>query len=267
MRTRQMGNDMNDLTTFNFNSNAVRVVTIEDQPWFVAVDAYKALGLVQWGGILDPLDDSEKTMRGRTSVGMAAGRDVWLISESGLYKLVMRSDKPEARAFQDWVTREVLPSIRKNGGYIAGQEKVRSGEMSDLEFLARAQSVAQRVLTQMQEENAKLTARVAQLEVTAEAWETAINPDATVTTSELAAQLGYSDARMLHAEMHRAGFIKPRKNQRGLIMGWLPTEEYAELGFHKTVTTYHEGGANSTTRWTPSGVEFITARFRKRMAA
>ena len=47
-----------------------------------------------------------------------------LISESGLYKLVMRSDKPEARQFQDWVTRVVLPAIRKDGGYIQGEEKV-----------------------------------------------------------------------------------------------------------------------------------------------
>lgn len=47
-----------------------------------------------------------------------------LISESGFYKLIMRSDKPDARKFQDWVTREVLPSIRKDGGYILGQERM-----------------------------------------------------------------------------------------------------------------------------------------------
>lgn len=57
-------------------------------------------------------------------------RSVSLISESGLYKLVMRSNKPEARAFQDWVTREVLPAIRKDGGYIKGEELVATGEPS-----------------------------------------------------------------------------------------------------------------------------------------
>jgi|GEM_PF-6970342 Prophage antirepressor len=51
----------------------------------------------------------------------------YIISESGLYKLVMRSDKPEAREFQDWVTREVLPAIRKDGMYVAGEEKVKTG--------------------------------------------------------------------------------------------------------------------------------------------
>ncbi len=53
-----------------------------------------------------------------------------LISESGLYRLVLRSDKPDARKFQDWVTRDVLPAIRKDGGYIKGEEKVATGEMS-----------------------------------------------------------------------------------------------------------------------------------------
>jgi len=64
-----------------------------------------------------------------------------LVSESGLYKLIMRSNKPEAREFQDWVTRDVLPAIRKDGAYIMGEEKVATGEMSDLESLARAQAV------------------------------------------------------------------------------------------------------------------------------
>lgn len=54
-----------------------------------------------------------------------------LISESGLYKLILRSDKPQAKPFQDWVTRVVLPAIRKDGGYIMGEEKVAKGEMSE----------------------------------------------------------------------------------------------------------------------------------------
>ncbi|MBB5372285.1 Rha family phage regulatory protein [Acidocella aromatica] len=75
-----------------------------------------------------------------------------------MYVLVMRAQRMGlAREFQDWVTREVLPSLRKSGGYIAGQEKVASGEMSDLEFLARAAQVSQRVLEDMKDKlaNAK----------------------------------------------------------------------------------------------------------------
>lgn len=63
---------------------------------------------------------------------------MYLISESDLYKPIMRSDKPEARKFQDWVTRVVLPSIRKHGGYTLGQEKAATGGMSETELFARA---------------------------------------------------------------------------------------------------------------------------------
>jgi len=62
---------------------------------------------------------------------MRIGVDLTLLSESGLYKLIMRSDKPTARPFQDWVTRDVLPAIRKDGAYIMGEEKVRTGEMPE----------------------------------------------------------------------------------------------------------------------------------------
>jgi prophage antirepressor-like protein len=64
-----------------------------------------------------------------------------LLSESGLYKFIMRSDKPIARPFQDWVTREVLPAIRKDGAYISGEEKVATGEMSEDELVLKAVNI------------------------------------------------------------------------------------------------------------------------------
>lgn len=92
------------------------MVVLAGEPWFVATDVFKILTLKQHWGILNPLSSDEKTMRDRTSVGLSAGRPIWLVSESGLYKMIMRSDKPEAKAFQDWVARDVLPTIRKHGG-------------------------------------------------------------------------------------------------------------------------------------------------------
>jgi hypothetical protein len=59
---------------------------------------------------------------------------VKLVSESGLYKLIMRSDKPEAREFQNWVTKVVLPAIRKDGMYVKDEEKILTGELSDDEL-------------------------------------------------------------------------------------------------------------------------------------
>jgi prophage antirepressor-like protein len=106
------------VATYSFNGMDLRVVEIDGEPWFVAKDvcvavAYqvKADGKVNTSGATRPLSPDEKgTYPVRTLGGW---QHVSIISESGLYKLVMRSDKKEAKAFQDWVTREVLPSIRK----------------------------------------------------------------------------------------------------------------------------------------------------------
>lgn len=64
-----------------------------------------------------------------------------VISESGLYSLILKSRKPEAKAFKKWVTRDVLPAIRKDGGYVLGEEKVKTGGMSNEELLSRAPPV------------------------------------------------------------------------------------------------------------------------------
>lgn len=146
-----------DFSLFHFNTAPIRVVDIDGAPWFVATDIYGALGLTRWGGILNPLGADEKTLRGRTSLGLKPGRDVRLISESGLYKLIMRSDKATAKPFQDWVTRIVLPAIRKDGAYVMGEEKVSSGEMSEDEFLLRAHEILLRKVERLKQENAAMS--------------------------------------------------------------------------------------------------------------
>lgn len=79
-----------------------------------------------------------------------------LVSESGLYKLVMRSRKPEARAFQDWVTRVVLPAIRKDGAYVMGEEKVATGELSEDELVMRAMNIMSRKVDRLTQERDQL---------------------------------------------------------------------------------------------------------------
>jgi len=128
-----------NVSLFDFKGHPVRVMEMDGEPWFVAMDASRLLyGEASKGSMAyKALPASEKSKVNRVALEGRGGKPLVLISESGLYKLVMRSDKPEAKTFQDWVTREVLPSIRKNGGYIAGQEKVATGEMSAAE-LARS---------------------------------------------------------------------------------------------------------------------------------
>nr|WP_010894930.1 Bro-N domain-containing protein [Xylella fastidiosa] len=112
---------------FDFHSHAVRVVMRDGNPWFVATDVCTALGYRNPSkAVADHLDDDEKSNQ---SLGLA-GKPVIIISESGLYALVLRSRKPEARKFSKWVTSEVLPSIRKTCEYTVhpdlGYDQMRS---------------------------------------------------------------------------------------------------------------------------------------------
>ena len=95
---------------------AVRSILIDGEPWFVAADVCKALELEKTNRALSRLDDGEK---GAHSVSTPGGRQrMSIISESGLYSLILGSRKPEARAFKRWITHEVIPSIRKHGAYM-----------------------------------------------------------------------------------------------------------------------------------------------------
>ncbi|MCX5518074.1 BRO family protein [Kaistia defluvii] len=136
------------VTLFDFKGHPFQVVTFDGEPWFVAKQVRELLDIQQGGANLSYLDASEKMTlnRGQTSVqtlfkpseGRGGARRLNLIAESGLYKTVLRSDKPKAKEFQNWVTKEVLPSIRKDGGYVMGEEKLATGEMTEGELVLTA---------------------------------------------------------------------------------------------------------------------------------
>lgn len=133
----------------------IRVVDQGGEPWFVGSDVLKALGLSgpNASNHYRKLDDVEKRYIDRIIVGLAPGKPMIIVSESGLYKLIMRSDKPQARAFQDWVTKIVLPAIRKDGMYVAGEEKVSTGEMTEDEMILKAMEALKAKCDRLAEEN------------------------------------------------------------------------------------------------------------------
>jgi prophage antirepressor-like protein len=119
-----------DVTTISESglSNTVRVVEIDGQPWFVAADVCKALDLKNPTVAIKSLDEDERSKKNLGLRGLGAAI---VVTEPGLYKLSARSSKPEAKAFDRWVRHEVLPAIRKDGMYVAGEEKVKTGEISE----------------------------------------------------------------------------------------------------------------------------------------
>lgn len=110
------------VTPFTFNSHSVRAITKADGTiWFVAKDVCETLGLTNVTEALRGLDEDERGyLRISEGTSPAGGNpNVNIISEPGLYKLIFRSTKPDAKAFTKWVTSEVLPAIRKTGSYPA----------------------------------------------------------------------------------------------------------------------------------------------------
>ncbi|WP_330995786.1 Bro-N domain-containing protein [Burkholderia vietnamiensis] len=95
----------------------VRVVTVEGEPWFVTRDLCAILGIANSGNALAGLEENEKGIRTVDTLG--GPKKVGVCNESGLYALIFESRKPDAKRFRQWVTSEVLPSIRKTGAYVA----------------------------------------------------------------------------------------------------------------------------------------------------
>lgn len=144
---------MEELKVFsNEELGNVRALEIDGEPWFVGKDVANLLGYTNpQKALRDHVDDDDKTQNDSFTVN---GTKVILIKEPGLYSLILSSKLPTAKAFKRWVTSEVLPSIRKNGGYINGQS-----EMSPEELMAKALQVAQKTLEEREARIKTLTAQ------------------------------------------------------------------------------------------------------------
>lgn len=150
---------MNDMQIFTYNSTEVRTVEMNGEPWFVLKDVCEVLGISHITDTAKRMDEDEV---GQTEVTDSMGRkqSTYIINESGLYNVILRSDKPEAKPFRKWVTSEVLPSIRKHGGYIAGQERLTPEEL-----MAKALLVANKTLADREARICELAAQNSQLTV------------------------------------------------------------------------------------------------------
>lgn len=104
----------NKVAVFNYENNQVRNITIKGEPWFVLADVCKVLELSNPSRVAQRLECDE-----RSNFKLGRQGNAVVINESGLYAVILRSDKPQAKPFRKWVTSEVLPSIRKTGSYQA----------------------------------------------------------------------------------------------------------------------------------------------------
>lgn len=130
---------MSSLITFNFVTSSVRIVMIDDAPWFVGKDVCEALSIANHNDALGRLDDDERRGVAITDP-LGIEQTAVAINESGLYSLILTSRKPEAKKFKKWVTAEVLPAIRKTGRYEAkdflAEELITPAQVAEIRQLA-----------------------------------------------------------------------------------------------------------------------------------
>lgn len=187
--TAGTGNNQS-VTMFNFGNTTVRVCQdSEGEPWFVASDIANILGYRDAFNLCRRLDDDDKgTQKMSTPSG---GQDFTVINESGLYNAILCSNKPEAKFFKRWVTSEVLPAIRKTGGYIHA-----TPEMSDDEIMAKALIVAQSTI---ERKNAVIEEQKKQLELQApdvEYCQEVLSASNLHTTNSVAMHIGVSAIKL-----------------------------------------------------------------------
>lgn len=204
---------MEDLQIFqNSEFGAIRTVTVDDEVWFVAKDVCKALKHTNTTMAMQMLEEDERT---KLSLGRAGETNC--INESGLYTLIIKSNLPKAKKFRKWVTSEVLPSIRKNGGYIDGQE-----HLSDEELMAKALVVANNKIA----ERDRIIQRMKPKEVFADAVATSKTSILVGDLAKLICQNGYQIGQKRLFEWLRSnGYLIKSGSSRNM-----PQQRYVEQG-------------------------------------
>ena len=228
----------NNLMIFeNPEFGAVRSILIDGDPWFVAADVCKALELEKTNRALSRLDDDEK---GAHSVSTPGGRQrMSIISESGLYSLILGSRKPEARAFKRWITHEVIPSIRKHGAYMTD---------SLLDALEAHPEAVPEYLNRLRSENARnreLTRRLRLALPKAEYYDAFVDPADCTTIRTTAKELGVpekqftrylEEKKYLFRDKNRKLFPRAVKKSAGLFLVRDFYTERGKLGHYTLIT-------------------------------
>ena len=183
-----MSNEIQSFTNDQFGT--VRAVRGEDgEPMFVAKDVCEALGLGNSRQALARIDDDEKGVISTDTPG--GEQQMQAVNEPGLYVLVLSSRKPEAKAFKRWVTHEVLPALRRDGGYMVA----RADETPE-ELMARALKAADATLARVRDENARLTRRNQVLEPKAAFFDSVMESDGLISVRAAAKVLKSYDREM-----------------------------------------------------------------------
>lgn len=244
--------DTSDIIPFSSaDFGELRVLNINSEPWFVASDVACALGYRMASDMTRRLDSDEKGTRPMRTHG--GEQRLSIINEAGLYSAILGSKVPGAKAFQRWVTHEVLPSIRKRGGYMAA----RTDETPE-QIMARALMLAKDTMDRQKREIDELRPKAMFADAVAAS-------DGTCLVGELAKMLTQSGFRIgqnrLFALLREEGFLGKSGSNRNV-----PIQRYVEQGLFRikeTAITHSDGHVTltRTTKVTGKGQAYFVARY------
>lgn len=186
-----------NIKSFDYNGQEVRTVEMNGQPWFVAADVCMVLEIGNPSQAASRLDDDEKGIISNDTPG--GKQKMTIVSESGLYSLILGSRKPEAKQFKRWITHEVIPSIRKTGGYIAGQETLSPEELMAKALLVAKQTLAERDarINELSCANSELTVQNQILLPRAQYFDELVDRNLLTNFRETAKELGIAPKRFV----------------------------------------------------------------------
>jgi len=251
----------NSLQVFDSKDfGSIRALTIDDEPWFVAKDVCDALGIAT-NHLRETLDDDEISNLPITEVGPEfGGRAPLIITEAGLYSLILRSRKPEAKAFKRWVTHDVLPTIRRDGGYM-----VERPDETPEETMARAVLIAQQTIERQKHRIIEQDAQIDEMRPKALFADAVAASDGTCLVGELAkmlTQAGYTIGQnRLFRRLRDEGYLGKGGSNKNV-----PLQRYVEQGLFRikeTAITHPDGHVtiNRTPKVTGKGQRYFIDRY------
>ena len=258
---------MNELMKFtNESFGEIRGCLINNEPWLVGKDIVEKLGYNLSGKhvaseyIKKFCDKEDYILHDKNSplkqgsvldyrkLGQRGG---YLINESGMYSLTFGSKLDEAKKFKHWVTSVVLPSIRKDGAYITGEEKFKDDELDEDEFVLKAMTILQNKVERLKNEKKQLEIKNKEMLPKADFYDTVLSCENTMTITEIAKTYGKA-GKWLNDLLHDE---KVQYKQSGR---WFLYSKYADKGYVKDSTyVYGENKSKSTMKWTQNGRKFI----------
>lgn len=252
---------MNNLQIFNSpDFGQIRTIQQNGEPWFVGKDVAKILGYERAdNAIRNHVDDEDKLMHQISASGQ--NREMYIINESGLYSLILSSKMPKAKEFKRWVTSEVIPAIRKTGGYIAGSEN-----MTDAEIMAKAVLVAQSTIQQRDQRIKELESDVAAAKPKVLFADAVSASDSTILIGDLAKILKQNGhpigQKRLFNWMREQGYLIKRQGADYNS----PTQRAMEMGLFKikeTAISHSDGhvSVSKTTKVTGKGQQYFINKF------